>query len=72
MASFNPLMGGAAAPVAAGSGVSSSPDLDRNYGAGTIVVDGTPVRVVMLALSAAAAITALKWAGFRFNVGVSN
>jgi len=38
---------------------------------GSVVIDGTPVRVAMLALAAAAGIAALKWAGFRFNVGVS-
>lgn len=37
----------------------------------TVVIDGTPVRVVVLALAAAASLVALKWAGFRFNVGVS-
>lgn len=35
------------------------------------IVDGTPVRVVVLALSAAAGLAALKMAGFKFNVGVS-
>lgn len=35
------------------------------------VIDGTPIRVVVLCLAAAAGLTALKWAGFRFNVGVS-
>lgn len=35
------------------------------------VVDGTPVRVVVLAFSAAAGLMALKLAGFKFNVGVS-
>lgn len=35
------------------------------------VIDGTPVRVVVLALSAAAGLMALHAAGFRFNVGVS-
>lgn len=37
----------------------------------TVVIDGTPVRVVVLALAAAAGLTALRWAGFRFNIGVS-
>lgn len=45
------------------------------YMAGTtanrIVIDGTPVRVVVLALAAAAGLTALRWAGFKFNIGVS-
>ncbi len=36
------------------------------------VVDGTPVRVVVLALAASASLWALKIAGFRFNVGVSS
>lgn len=36
-----------------------------------VVIDGTPVRVAMLALAAAFGLAALKWAGFRFNVGVS-
>jgi hypothetical protein len=35
------------------------------------VIDGTPVRIVVLALSAAAGLVALHWAGFRFQVGVS-
>lgn len=35
------------------------------------VIDGTPVRVVVLALSAAAGLTALRMAGFKFNVAVS-
>lgn len=36
-----------------------------------VIIDGTPVRVVVLALSAAVGLTALRWAGFKFNVGVS-
>jgi hypothetical protein len=35
------------------------------------VIDGTPIRVVILCGAAALGLTALKWAGFRFNVGVS-
>lgn len=31
------------------------------------VIDGTPVRVVVIALSAAAGLLALQWAGFRFT-----
>lgn len=37
-----------------------------------VVIDGTPVRIVILALAAAAGLTALKWAGIRFNVGVTS
>ena len=35
------------------------------------VIDGTPVRVVVIALAAATGLLALRTAGFRFNVGVS-
>jgi hypothetical protein len=35
------------------------------------VIDGTPVRVVVLAFAAAAGLWALRIAGFRFNIGVS-
>lgn len=35
------------------------------------VIDGTPVRVVVLALAAAAGLWAMKVAGLRFNIGVS-
>jgi hypothetical protein len=40
-------------------------------GMGTSVIDGTPVRVVVLCLAAAGGLFALKQAGLRFNVGVS-
>jgi hypothetical protein len=50
------------APVGANRGPAST---------GLAVIDGTPVRVVVLALSAALGLTALRMAGFRFNVGVS-
>lgn len=36
-----------------------------------VVVDGTPMRVAVLGVSAALALWALRWAGFKFNVGVS-
>jgi len=48
-----------------------APVMPRDASANTVVIDGTPVRVVVLALAAAAGLTALKLAGFRFNVGVS-
>lgn len=38
----------------------------------TIVIDGTPMRVVMIAGAAALTVAAFRWAGFRFNVGVSS
>jgi hypothetical protein len=40
-------------------------------GATTVTVDGTPMRVVMLAFAAAAGLWSLKLAGFKFNVGAS-
>jgi len=40
-------------------------------GRGTVVIDGTPVRVVVLMLAAAGGLWALKLAGIKFNVGVS-
>lgn len=40
--------------------------------ANRIVIDGTPVRLVVIAGAAALAVVALRWSGFRFNVGVSS
>lgn len=40
-------------------------------GMNTGIIDGTPVRVAVLVLAAAAGLLALKTAGLRFNVGVS-
>lgn len=37
----------------------------------TQVIDGTPVRIVVLALSAAAGLFALKAAGLKFSIGAS-
>lgn len=37
-----------------------------------VVVDGTPIRLVILAGAAALGVWALRQAGFRFNVGVSS
>ena len=63
-------------PVAASSpagaisvgGPTTSP---RTMQAGAMVVDGTPVRVVVYALAAGATLFILRMAGFKFNVGVS-
>jgi hypothetical protein len=58
--------------VAPSTGTSGVAPVDVNRGpAGMSVIDGTPVRVVVLALSAALGLTAMRMAGFRFNVGVS-
>lgn len=35
------------------------------------VIDGTPIRVVVLAIAAAVGLTAFKMAGIRFNIGIS-
>lgn len=58
-----------AAPMQAGAyaeGATAGPTTTMST-----VIDGTPVRVVVLALSAAAGLVALHWAGFRFSLGVS-
>jgi hypothetical protein len=45
-------------------------------GAGTantasrIVIDGTPMRVVILAMAGAAGVVILRWSGFKFNVAI--
>lgn len=52
----------ATGPVSGGSPTTQLPS----------VIDGTPVRVVVLALAAAAGLTALHWAGLRFSLGVTN
>jgi hypothetical protein len=69
---YNPLIYPTAMPVVAAGVDNSRPsgaimDDNRNL----LVIDGTPIRVVVLAASAALAIMALRWSGFRFNVGVS-
>lgn len=48
------------------------PAAEQNAQTASVVIDGTPVRVVVLAFAAAAGLTALRMAGFRFNVGVSS
>lgn len=35
-----------------------------------VVIDGTPIRIVMLAAAGAAGIVMLRWAGFKFNVAI--
>lgn len=64
---FNPLTGGG--PVFTGA----APDMTETEPMNNpgLVIDGTPMRVVTIGFAAAAAIVALKWAGFKFNVGVS-
>lgn len=35
-----------------------------------VVIDGTPIRIVMLAAAGCAGIIMLRWAGFKFNVAI--
>lgn len=49
-----------------------NPAATMDGSSGRMVINGTPVRIVVLALSAAVGLTVLKLAGFRFNVGVSS
>lgn len=48
-----------------------TPPTAMTDGMGTGIIDGTPVRVVVLVLAAAGGLWALKAGGVRFNVGVS-
>lgn len=63
---FGTAQSAASAPAAA-----MSPSATMDAANGFYGVNGTPVRVVVIALAAAAGLTALRLAGFRFNVGVS-
>ncbi len=74
MSMYNPLIGGPPIPPGGGEAadVRRQPNImmdDSNF---TVTVDGTPMRVVALAGAAAVSLAALRWAGFRFNVGVSS
>lgn len=61
----NPLITGAlGAPPSNGSGPSVAAST-------AVTVDGTPMRVAALGVSAALVLWALRKAGFKFNVGVS-
>jgi len=65
---------GAPVMVATGAPQETTPnaipgsDTSRNM----VVIDGTPIRVVVLAIAAAAGLTALRMAGIKFNVGVTS
>lgn len=39
--------------------------------ANRIVIDGTPMRLVVGTFAACAGIVALRWAGFKFNVAIA-
>ena len=66
---------------ASGGGTATGRFLDANPGAEPMAgiagnvsasIDGTPSKVAGLLLISGATLVALKMAGFRFNVGVSN
>lgn len=68
------LRGYGAAPYVqvSGGGPTNNPSPGMpTSGRALVAVDGTPIRVVILAFAAAAGLTALKMAGFKFNVGAS-
>jgi hypothetical protein len=67
---FNPLVGmsGQTTYATAPPAPSMSPGAGVT---GSYVIDGTPVRVAALGLASAFVIAALRWSGFKFNVGVS-
>lgn len=60
-------------PTTLGGGISvgGPTNAPRTMQTNAMVVDGTPMRVVIYAFAAAAGIVALRMAGFKFNVGVS-
>lgn len=59
---------GTTGPQAAQPG---NPAATFDAAAGKNVINGAPVRIVVLALAAATGLTVLKLAGFRFNVAGS-
>jgi alpha/beta superfamily hydrolase len=66
---LNPTYIAAGAPTPAA--VAAPPNPQNGGAMSTNIIDGTPVRVVVICLAAAAGLTALRLGGFRFNVGVS-
>lgn len=62
----NPLI----TPVGVPAGGSANGVEAGAYATGHLDIDGTPMRVAALGLSAAIALVALRMAGFRFNVGL--
>lgn len=61
------LPAGAANP---GSAQTAAAAVQTPVASGSLVVDGTPVRVAAVVIAAAAGIVALRWAGFKFNVAI--
>ncbi len=66
----NPLVGFTGATTFATAAQEPTPG-SRAGVTGQYVIDGTPVRVAALGLASAFVIAALRWSGFKFNVGVS-
>lgn len=72
MAAINGLSGAVlATPITSGGSGSQAAGVASPSTPLPSIIDGTPVRVVVLSLSAAVGLWALHAAGFRFNVGVS-
>lgn len=69
---FIPGISGGIQMVPVGSPTSPNNSTGSGPVTDTVIIDGTPVRVVVLCLAAAAGLTALRLGGFRFNVGVSS
>lgn len=59
----------AAQPVSAtGAGVPGAGNITT---ANRIVIDGTPMKLIIGVFAGCAGIVALRWAGFKFNVAIS-
>lgn len=77
---FNPLVGPpldarttyAPAGTNRESGVTGAINVGGVSGDARLVVGGTPSRVIAIAAFAGATLYAFRWAGFRFNIGVSS
>lgn len=66
----NPLVGMSGQTTYATAPPAPAPSMGAGA-TGQFVIDGTPVRVAALGLASAFVIAALRWSGFKFNVGVS-
>jgi hypothetical protein len=69
------FLGGYSQPsvtMASGGPTASGASISNADARASVAIDGTPVRVVVLAFAAAAGLTALRWAGFKFNVAASS
>jgi hypothetical protein len=67
---YNPLVGQTGQTTFATPAPAPNPGMGSGV-TGQYVIDGTPVRVAALGIASALVIAALRWSGFKFNVGVS-